>query len=410
MDPGTTSISSQFLLTLGIILLVGLLFSTVAQRSFLPRATLLLVFGVVIGEGSLDLIPNLFSDRFELIADITLLMVGFLLGGKLTASSLRDHSVKSFAISFSAAVIPASIVCLGMLAMGIALEIAVLLGCFAAATAPAAVFDVVDESGVKNRFSELLLMIVVLDDVWALLLFGVGMAIVTSLNGVAGDNSFTMLVVQELLGALLLGVVIGLPAAYLTGRVKPGKPVLSEALGIVFLCGGLAMWLDVSYLVASIVMGAVIANLARHHDYPFHAIEGIESLHHDYPFHAIEGIESLFMVVFFVLAGASLEIDALAAVGVIGVVYILCRTLGKYLGAWIGGMLSRADSINRNWIGVALLPQAGVAIGMALVASNQFPEYRQVMLPVVIASTVIFEIVGPVFTRFAIRRTPDGQL
>jgi Kef-type K+ transport system membrane component KefB len=95
---------------------------------------------------------------------------------------------------------------------------------------------------------------------------------------------------------------------------------------------------------------------------------------------------------------------------VIGVVYILCRTLGKYLGAWIGGMLSRADSINRNWIGVALLPQAGVAIGMALVASNQFPEYRQVMLPVVIASTVIFEIVGPVFTRFAIRRTPDGQL
>ena len=221
------------------------------------------------------------------------------------------------------------------------------------------------------------------------------MAIVTSLNGVAGDNSFTMLVVQELLGAVLLGVVIGLPAAYLTGRVKPGKPVLSEALGIVFLCGGLAMWLDVSYLVASIVMGAVIANLARHHDYPFHAIEGIESL---------------FMVVFFVLAGASLEIDALAAVGVIGVVYILCRTLGKYLGAWIGGMLSRADSINRNWIGVALLPQAGVAIGMALVASNQFPEYRQVMLPVVIASTVIFEIVGPVFTRFAIRRTPDGQL
>jgi Kef-type K+ transport system membrane component KefB len=278
MDQGTINISSQFLLTLGIILLVGLLFSTVAQRSFLPRATLLLIFGVVIGEGSLDLIPNLFSDRFELIADITLLMVGFLLGGKLTASSLRDHSVKSFAISFSAAVIPASIVCLGMLALGIEIEIAVLLGCFAAATAPAAVFDVVDESGVKNRFSELLLMIVVLDDVWALLLFGVGMAIVTSLNGVAGDNSFTMLVVQELLGAVLLGVVIGLPAAYLTGRVKPGKPVLSEALGIVFLCGGLAMWLDVSYLVASIVMGAVIANLARHHDYPFHAIEGIESL------------------------------------------------------------------------------------------------------------------------------------
>ncbi len=394
MKPVAADISSQFLLTVGVILLVGLIFSAVAQRSFLPRATLLLIFGAIIGESLLDLIPDLFTRRFELIADITLLMVGFLLGGKLTASSLRDHSLKSFSISFSAAIIPASVVCLGMIAMGVAIEIAVLLGCFAAATAPAAIFDVVNESGIKNRFSELLLLIVVLDDVWALLLFGVGMAIVTSLNGVGGDIGFVTLVVQELGGAILLGVVIGLPAAYLSGRIKPGKPVLSEALGIVFLCGGLALWLNVSYLIASIVLGAVIANLARHHDYPFHAIEGIESL---------------FMVVFFVLAGASLEFNALALIGSIGVIYILCRAFGKYLGAWLGATLSRAGARNRHWMGVALLPQAGVAIGMALVASNRFPEYRQVMLPIVIASTVVFEIIGPVFTRFAIQHSPDQQ-
>ncbi len=394
MDPAEADVSSQFLLTLGIILLVGLMFSSVAQRSFLPRATLLLIFGAVIGEDVFDLIPDLFTQRFELIADITLLMVGFLLGGKLTARSLRDHSVKSFAISFSAAVIPASVVCLGMIAMGVAIEIAVLLGCFAAATAPAAIFDVVEESGIKNRFSELLLLIVVLDDVWALLLFGVGMAIVTSLNGSVDEIGLVSLVAYELGGAALLGAAIGLPAAYLTGRVKPGKPVLLEALGIVFLCGGVAIWLNVSYLIAAIVMGAVIANLARHHDYPFHAIEGIESL---------------FMVVFFVLAGASLEFDALAVIGSIGMIYILCRATGKYLGAWIGASLSRAGASNQRWMGVALLPQAGVAIGMALVASNRFPEYRQVMLPIVIASTVIFEIIGPVFTRVAIQRSPDGQ-
>ena len=394
MDPAETDISSQFLLTLGAILLVGLMFSTIAQRSFLPRATLLLIFGAVIGEGLLDLIPNMFSQRFELIAEITLLMVGFLLGGKLTANTLRDHSIKSFAISFSAAVIPASVVCLGMIAMGVSIEIAVLLGCFAAATAPTAIFDVVEESGIKNRFSELLLLIVVLDDVWALLLFGVGMAIVTSLNGVGGDIGLISLVAHELGGAVLLGSALGLPAAYLTGRVKPGKPVLLEALGIVFLCGGLALWLNVSYLIASIVMGAVIANLARHHDYPSHAIEGIESL---------------FMVVFFVLAGASLEFGSLAVIGSIGVIYILCRATGKYVGAWIGAILSRAGASNQHWMGVALLPQAGVAIGMALVASNRFPEYRQIMLPIVIASTVVFEIIGPVFTRFAIKNSPDEQ-
>ncbi len=390
MDSTHIDTSAQLLLTLGGILLAGLVLSAVAQRSLLPRATLLLVLGALIGKDSLDLIPQFFINQFDLIAEITLLMVGFLLGGKLTRSSLKGHTGISFSISICAALLPALTVCLGMIAMGVATEIAVLLGCFAAATAPAAILDVVQESQIKNRFSELLLLIVVLDDVWALLLFAIGMAIVTSLNGVAGEAGFAGLVVWELGGAMLLGVAIGLPAAYLTGRIKPGKPMLSEALGIVFLCGGVALWLDVSFLIATIVMGGVITNLARHHDYPFHAIEGIESL---------------FMIVFFVLAGASLELGALSAIGVIGGVYILCRALGKYLGAWIGGYLSRSGQDNQLWMGVALLPQAGVAIGMALVASNRFPEYRQIMLPIVIASTVVFEIIGPIFTRLAIQRS-----
>jgi len=390
MDSTHIDTSAQLLLTLGGILLAGLVLSAVAQRSLLPRATLLLVLGALIGKDSLDLIPQFFINQFDLIAEITLLMVGFLLGGKLTRSSFKGHTGISFSISICAALLPALTVCLGMLAMGVATEIAVLLGCFAAATAPAAILDVVQESQIKNRFSELLLLIVVLDDVWALLLFAIGMAIVTSLNGVAGEAGFAGLVVWELGGAMLLGVAIGLPAAYLTGRIKPGKPMLSEALGIVFLCGGVALWLDVSFLIATIVMGGVITNLARHHDYPFHAIEGIESL---------------FMIVFFVLAGASLELGALSAIGVIGGVYILCRALGKYLGAWIGGYLSQSGQDNQLWMGVALLPQAGVAIGMALVASNRFPEYRQIMLPIVIASTVVFEIIGPIFTRLAIQRS-----
>lgn len=393
MENVHANISSQFLLTLGGILLMGLLLSTVAQRSFLPRATLLLILGAIIGEDLLDLVPPLFAARFDLIAEMTLLMVGFLLGGKLTRSALRGHTSVSFSISICAALLPALGVGLGMMVMGVATEIAVLLGCFAAATAPAAILDVVQESGIKNRFSELLLLIVVLDDVWALLLFGIGMAVVTSANGVSPETGMLGLVAWELGAAVLLGGAIGLPAAYLTGRIKPGQPMLSEALGIVFLCGGIALWLEVSFLVAAIVMGAVIANLARHHDYPFHAIEGIEPL---------------FMIVFFVLAGASLEFTALASIGSIGVAYILCRTLGKYLGAWIGGYLSRAGQDNRLWMGVALLPQAGVAIGMALVASNRFPEYRQIMLPTVIASTIIFEIIGPVFTRLALRRTRGG--
>lgn len=152
METTQINISSPFMLTLGGILLVGLLLSTIAKRTFLPRATLLLMFGAMIGADALNLVPRLFVDQFGLIAELTLLMVGFLLGGKLTKASFHDHSAMSFSISICAAVLPAMTVFLGMIALGIATPIALLLGCFAAATAPAAILDVVQESEIKKPF------------------------------------------------------------------------------------------------------------------------------------------------------------------------------------------------------------------------------------------------------------------
>ena len=382
--------SSQFLLTIGGFLLLGLLTSTLGRYTFLPRVTLLLIFGIIIGQEVLDIIPPLFLDLFDIIANMALLMVGFLLGGKLTRDTLQYSVDKVLWISISAAIITTALVSFGLIMLGVSIEIAILLGCISSATAPAAVFDVVMESNEQSSFKQLLLSIVALDDVWALVLFGIGIAVVSSLNGQTDNISPLLMIIREIGGAILLGALIGLPAAYLTGRIKPGQPILTEALGLVFICGGLAIWLDVSFLIASIVLGAVVANLAKHHEYPFHSIEGIEST---------------FLVIFFVLAGASLELEALKQVSMIGVIYILCRALGKVLGANIGSQLGKADVATKKWMGLALFPQAGVAIGMALVASHYFPEYSQILLPVIISSTVFFEIIGPVLTRLALKRT-----
>ncbi len=373
------------MLTIGGILLLGLVTSAIGRRTFLPRVTLLLVFGAIIGSNGLDWIPAEISRRFELVADVALLMVGFLLGEKLAFRSIRQFAAPMLWISVSAALVTAALVSLGLMWAGLPNSIAIVLGCIAAATAPAAVLDVAMESGSDNPFRDLLLAIVAIDDAWALLLFGFGVAIATA----ATETNAIMMVLREIGGGAALGLLLGLPAAYLTGRLRQGQPILSEALGIVFVCGGLAIWLEVSFLIAAMVMGAVIANLAKHHEYPFHAIENIE-----WPF----------MVVFFVLAGATLELAALRDVGLIGGIYILCRAIGKILGARIGAELARVDKKTRNWMGPALLPQAGVAIGMALVASNHLPEHRQTLLSIVIGSTVFFEIIGPVFTRMALKR------
>ncbi len=109
----------------------------------------------------------------------------------------------------------------------------------------------------------------------------------------------------------------------------------------------------------------------------------------------------------FFLARASLEVDALREISIIGISYILARSIGKYLGGRLGSILSGSSRWTQQWVGAALLPQAGVAIGMALVASNQFPEYRQYLLPIVISSTVFFEILGTIFTRMAIRKSGE---
>ena len=208
-------------------------------------------------------------------------------------------------------------------------------------------------------------------------------------TGSGNGGSELLFGIREIGGALLLGVVIGIPTAYLTGRVDPGEPTLAEALGVVFLCGGLALWLQVSFLLAAMALGATVASLARHHRRPFHAIEGIE-----WPF----------MILFFLLAGASIEIELLATLGTLVVAYVVLRAGGIVLGAAAGSSLAGVGPNVRRWLGVALLPQAGIALGMALVAAERFPERAPELLPVAIAATAFFEIVGPVFTRLGVRR------
>ena len=387
--------TAEFLFAVGAILLLGLVADFLGRRTFLPRVSLILLFGVALGNSVLDLIPVSISKHFEVITNIALLMIGFLLGGKLTVSSFEEYGRQIGWISISVTLVTTIAVCLALVAIGVSLEIAILLGCIAAATAPAATVDVVLESGEDTPFSRLLLGIVAIDDAWALLLFSVGLALVSLITTMDGALQPMTDAVYEIGGAIFIGGIVGIPAAYLTGRLKQGQPMLTEALGLVFTCGGLALWLDVSFLIAAMTMGAIISNLARHHEYPFHEIENIE-----WPF----------MIIFFLLAGASLEVGLLTELGLIGGVYIAARIAGKLSGAWLGAAACDSCREVKHWTGFAMMPQAGVAIGMALLAANRFPESRQMILAIVIGATVFFELFGPIFTHIALNKTKDAKI
>ena len=210
-------------------------------------------------------------------------------------------------------------------------------------------------------------------------------------SAVNGDHSVMFSLaggIQEIGGSLLLGAVLGVPMAYLTGRIRPGEPTLAEAMGFVLLCGGIATWLHLSPVLSAMIMGSVVASLAKHHERPFHAIEGIE-----WPF----------LILFFILAGASAHPGALLLVSGITAVYMVARCAGTYAGAWAGARWADGDPVMGKWMGLSLFPQAGVSMGMALLATQRFPEFEAFLLPVVLASTIVYELVTPALTRRALQ-------
>ena len=191
-----------------------------------------------------------------------------------------------------------------------------------------------------------------------------------------------------------LGTVVGLPMALLTGRIRSGTPTLEEAIAVVLIIAGAADALGVSQILAAMVAGCLIANLASHHERPFSEIENIEQP---------------FLVIFFLLAGASFAFDALGQTGLIGVAYIALRTLGKIAGGWLGGMRAGLTGREAGWFGAALLPQAGVALGLALVAAERLPDSAAILNTVILA-TIVFELTGPIVTRVAIGRVARGDV
>jgi Kef-type K+ transport system membrane component KefB len=379
------------LLLLGILFLVGLLADIVGRKTFLPRVSVLLISGLLIGPSVLAIIPSeMAEDWFPTLTAMALAMIGFLLGQSLTITTLRERGGKVVWLSIAKVLCAAVAVFMACLLAGLDVAVALVLAGIAPATAPAATFDVVHETQASGKFTDTLLNVVAMDDAWGLILFAMLLSFATT-NG----NPYASITAgaTEIGGSVLLGILLGVPMAYVTGRIvfgsRPGEPIIAEALGFVFIAAGASAWLELSPIITSVSMGSVVATLASHHKQPFDAIEGIE-----WPF----------MILFFILAGASLHLEYLAGVGLVVVVYLLARALGIFSGVFLGGTSAGMEPRITRWMGFALLPQAGVALGMSLVAAQQLPEHSQTILTVVLASTVILELVSPVITRAVLRR------
>jgi Kef-type K+ transport system membrane component KefB len=383
---------SLVLVIIGLLLLAGYAAHAVGTRTHVPRVTLLLLLGLISGPYLLDLIPKSIEEWFPYIAHMALAMVGFLLGESFYGKHLKFTRRVVLWISIVQTVIVVFFVFIFLYISGAGIAISLLLAGIAPATDPAATVDLVQEGKAKGPLTDTLLGVVALDDAWGIILFSIILALVGVLvNGSMVEMNF-LHGLWEVVGAGLLGVILGVPMAWLTGRIREGEPTLLEAAGFVFLCGGLALYLNVSFLLSSMVLGVVVANRAKHHTKPFRDIKGISEP---------------FLALFFFLAGYKFELQGLYVIGGVTIAYIFIRFIGKVLGGLVGGKMSKAPELITHGIGWCLIPQAGVAVGMALLVVERFPSLGIKILPIAIASTIIFEIIGPILTLWQLRKAGE---
>ncbi len=385
------------LLVSGIIFLLGLVFSRILEKVKLPAVTSYLILGVLLGPYVLNIIPRNLMGSMSIVADIVLSMVAFSLGQVFELESIARVGKRIFLISWGEVIGAFVIVTLVMYAVGVPLYEALLFGGIAPATAPAATVMVIRELKAKGPFTDTLLGVVAIDDAWGIIVFALAESVAKMLVRHGAGRSEVLVSLVHAAGAVIAALALGAVVAFLFSKLtkffRSDTDILVGVFGAILFTSGVATYFNLSDLLANMAFGAVLANLLKSPSQYFDVLKRFDWL---------------LYLFFFVLSGASLELEKLKELGLWGIVYTIARPFGEYIGAFTGALIGKMDKTIRNYIGLGLVPQAGVALGLAILVRHEFSDtIGPGFLTVIIASTVISEIVGPVFTRIALRKAGE---
>lgn len=385
--------STLFYLAIG--MLGGLLVTRITKLVKLPNVTAYLIAGVLIGPCVLKLVPSETLSTFSIITEAALGFIAFSIGDQFKLESLK--AIGKPALIITALESLGAVACtMGItLLLGFDPVVCVMLGALSASTAPAATLLIVRQYKTSGPLTDMLLPVVAADDATGLIAYSICVNIAL---GLINHDSFSfvntvLIPLLNIVLALLVGAVIGFVLALSHRYFKSHTNRMSIAIACVFLGVGIADYFDLSNLLLCMAMGAVYVNLRDDAERILGCIDDWT-----YP---------LFML-FFVISGAELNLGTLPKVGLIGIVYIFARFGGKFVGSWIGGTITHQPAVVKDNIGWALMPQAGVAIGMATMALAQLPlEYGQQIQTVILSATLVYEIVGPIASKNALKRAGE---
>ena len=385
---------SDILFNLAISLILGLLSSKVMKIIKMPNVTGYLIIGLLAGPYCLNILSIEVIEKFSIIPEVALGFIAFSIGAEFKLSYLKKVGKAPLIIAFTEAFGAVLLVDLVLIIAGYDISFALVLGAIASATAPAATLMVVRQYKAKGPVTNTLLPVVAIDDAAALILFGISVAISKAITS-TGTTSIAKTLLDpfvEILGALVFGAVLGVVIAFATKWYTGRGNRLVVSTAMILLCISVCNALGYSSLLACMAMSAVYVNLSKVSNKVFDLIDRFTP--------------PIFMLFFFI-SGAELNLTILPAVGIIGILYIVFRVIGKVSGAAIGAKISKSEPEVRKYLGFTLIPQAGVAIGLASVSMSVVPEYGQKIRTIVLCGTVVYELVGPLVTKLALKKAGE---
>lgn len=385
----TTAPVAVIIISISLMLMLGFLMTRVTKLCKLPNVTAYIVTGILIGPYCMNLIPRQVVEGTAFLPDIALALIAFSTGEFFKLETLKRNGWKVLVVTLFESLLASALVFVAAFwGLGLPLAFSMVLAALAAATAPASTMMTIRQTGAKGTFVDTLLLVVAIDDIVSLIAYSMAIyaAVVVTSGGALNASTIIDPLIRNLVAVVLGGLFGFVMKGLLTNRNTDNRLIVSIAL--IFAFCGICAAFEISPLLGCMAMGTVYINVAED-----------ERL-----FRQLGYFSPPLLLLFFVRSGLSFDLSALFSTGslggkpliIVGLVYFLVRIFGKYAGAFLGAGLTKMTSSVRNFLGLALIPQAGVAIGLAAMGARTLGgEMGSTLETIILASSVLYELIGP---------------
>ena len=384
---------SDLIFIVAVAVLSSLLFGRLAKFFKLPNVTGYLIAGLILGPYVLGLFSESTVANFDQVSDIALGFIAFTIGLGFKRSYFKQVGAAPMVIAVFESFGAVILIIVSMLLLGFDPALSILLGAIAAATAPAQTIMVIKQYRAKGPVTSMLLSVAALDDAVALIAFGFAVTVVKVITTHSAVTVMSVLQPLYEIGiSFVLGGVLAVGMKLLLKWFKKPRNRICVTIGVILLASWVAKQIDGSPLLTCMALGGVLVNI----------FEDVDSI-----VEVSDAFTPPIYMLFFFMSGAGFNVSALASVGLIGIVYVVMRVAGKMLGAWLGGKISHAGKTVCRYLGPTLMPQAGVAIGLLMVAGSLLPDYAPELRAIILCSTFIYSILGPSVAKSALTRAGE---